>query len=132
MLLMPGDLRIQPDDLLRRVHLGQQHDVRRSCHRRRQIGQTVAFQRIDPHGGDRAGLAPGRVQRGRQTPRLGPAFRRGEILQFLNQHIGAAGRTGIQRRQVGAGQEMPGTAELCGAAVWHEGFRWLDRVGAGC
>jgi hypothetical protein len=96
--------------LLRRYDLRHQHDVRPALHHRGEVFAAAAFQRIDAHRGDISPASPLGKQFQGQLPGPGPQLRRREVLQLLDQHIGA--RAGGRRvgRRIGARNQQPAAA----------------------
>jgi hypothetical protein len=75
------------------------------AHHALEVRAPKGAERVDADGRDNAAGAPGGIGLGRQRPRFGAPLRRGEVLQFLDQHVRARARPGEQRRAVGARQE---------------------------
>ena len=63
------------------------------------------------HGGENAGRAPGGIDLDGQRPRFGPALRRREVLELLDQNVGAAAAGCEQRFAIGARTKEPGAAQ---------------------
>src|SRR5258708_7912437 len=79
---------------------------------------TWRLKRIDPARGQGARRPPGRVELGRHRARLGPALRRREILELLDQHVGAGLGRVEQLGPIGARQEQPAAPECWQATPW--------------
>ena len=74
------------------------------------------------------GLAPGGIKLARQRPSRLAQVRRGEILELLDQDVGAARWRGAQHRLVGAFEEEPGATERRGAKPPHDTSACAARV----
>lgn len=121
--LEPCHRLVELDDMVRLGDLRQRDDIRMAAHHRGKIVHAVLLQRIDADRDHPALVAPGRVELDRQRPRLRAQRRRGEVLELVDQHVGAAGGCALQDRLVGAFEKQPGAAQRGRAQLAHHAAR---------
>ena len=109
--LFGGGQRRERLHLLRRNDLRHQNDVGPALEHRCQVFAPAGFQGIDADAGNLARLSPLVVQRRGQRPGPRAQFRRGEILEFLDQHVGP----GARRRRVRSPHRRRARTASCGA-----------------
>ena len=105
--LQARHLPIQFADLIGLRHLGKGDDVRRGAHHLGEVLCAVACQWVDADGHEAPVPAPVRKGVRGERARLGAERGRREILELLDQRVGTAVRSALERVPVGAGDEQP-------------------------
>ena len=99
--------------------LWQHDDVRRPRHDGSQVFSSTIDKRVDAHARYDAAFLPCGEDRRCNGPRGRTLVRRGKILEFVYQYIGAAVGRGDERINVGTPEKKPGSSDIGRSAFAH-------------